>query len=1394
MTSCAVHPTNNSSNSNSSIQHKNGHGDEQGSADGGQSSSLSSTSSSSSASASRNSSTANTSTTNSAESAEKRAKALKSLIKKRIDPSQDFIKSHNKRVKFSETMQVFLYEMPDNQMPQIIALKSPAELNLMEFQQYMFEPPAEYQDFLAFEPPPDYRDFIANSLGVFRNEVTFDYIDDDEDDSEGSSGAANNANNPSPRSNHSSKNNHDKQKSHMLIANSGDHSSGQNSKWQSMILDNNLDSLEEEQIIGVLKEDDILQAIGSQISLPSVSNNSSSSEGHNGSHQMNGEQMDQNNGYDRSKSHYTFEMLDAVHDQNQHHLAYDEHLSSEDFPVHHQLNSYLLNAASGHLEDEEDDEACCIDGSSPNGSLQDLASDSSITSQDTIILINQQQQHNKQSYAMEDNIYENVQNRSNGELGGLLNSGKGHFEDANKRNSSSSSSSGGSLMEQERRDTTSLPPDKTPDGEGGGANGGDAVLYQNTSELMATVNAASSGTSSSSLVGKHMSANVNDQNHGHNSGNGEGGEQSVKNNQQHSMVSKFRQNLMFYETMMQQNSAVVAGAASSASSIPPNSNNVNSAKHVPNENGRSGGSGGALAGQTLQQHQQQQRNLASSEGTASGASHLIPVRFPLYTIVDANRASSSSSLSSASSSTSSLVCTTSNANAPQTLSVVTNNNGQQSLSTSPTQQLHQVSPNSSSTSSTSSSSGNMAHEYLLQYGGQRSAMLVQSGKMLPEGHSGPPAQSSNNNNNNNFTVPSSSNMANESVMSNGPYVSHVNMTMQAPSQQQQHQLQLSPRPSGPQASICLVNNNNGTNGQQFHAHHLTTANGMPLRPGQVVYRYPYAFIQHSTANGVQTIRPVQYILQTNPQTGAQSVLYNPRQIVINSNSVNNGNQQQQQQTPTSSGANMTAAGGNSSSTSQNNNNAGQAQMMNLSGGHGGQMPGEHSVSIPVRRILVPQGTVLAPRIMHIHPHPHHLQQQQVQQQQQQHKQAPPPYQYYVQQRHQQAAVFAYHQQQQQHQGQGQQNGPIRAPTPTPGQIHTVDVNSNQHLQQLHGGHTDFPNPSEIRRRDGLYAYPQVLLKAEEGGNAGGGQSQSDLNAEERDELEEFVQQEQQRTDRIRKRYSFTEDDDPTFGFARRPSVRGIRPKFGTTNEIIQQMTGSGTLPKAMSQGQSNGALMQHKLIAMNASGQPQTHGNHTIFAYGTIPKNAQFINLNQGQVIGGGQNHGPQMISIVKQMGDVQLNDKTGSQQQMLQATALSMNKSTSMPNGEAIFAVDSNGGPPGMVTTMSRDQLKLQLQKQLERQMQQQQQKQGMVVNRVSLPPGAQVLGARPLSGCDELSVRGVPEGSSFSPNHPNGGNGEVSAGHTTYGNNNKDSSKVNLVEGKQGNVDMASYYSLNV
>ncbi|KAL1116573.1 hypothetical protein AAG570_005045 [Ranatra chinensis] len=72
-----------------------------------------------------------------------------------------------------------------------------------------------------------------------------------------------------------------------------------------------------------------------------------------------------------------------------------------------------------------------------------------------------------------------------------------------------------------------------------------------------------------------------------------------------------------------------------------------------------------------------------------------------------------------------------------------------------------------------------------------------------------------------------------------------------------------------------------------------------------------------------------------------------------------------------------------------------------------------------------------------------------------------------------------------------------------------------------------------------------------------------------DELAVFVQQDASRIERLRKRYSggSTEQEEPPyqqqrpeFGFDRRPSVRGIKPRFGSTTEILQQMQSQMTPP------------------------------------------------------------------------------------------------------------------------------------------------------------------------------------------------------------------------------------------
>lgn len=60
-----------------------------------------------------------------------------------------------------------------------------------------------------------------------------------------------------------------------------------------------------------------------------------------------------------------------------------------------------------------------------------------------------------------------------------------------------------------------------------------------------------------------------------------------------------------------------------------------------------------------------------------------------------------------------------------------------------------------------------------------------------------------------------------------------------------------------------------------------------------------------------------------------------------------------------------------------------------------------------------------------------------------------------------------------------------------------------------------------------------------------------------DELALFVEQGAGRIERIKKRYNDTnnndDDEHDDYGFNRRPSVRGIKPRFGSTTEILQQM-------------------------------------------------------------------------------------------------------------------------------------------------------------------------------------------------------------------------------------------------
>lgn len=65
------------------------------------------------------------------------------------------------------------------------------------------------------------------------------------------------------------------------------------------------------------------------------------------------------------------------------------------------------------------------------------------------------------------------------------------------------------------------------------------------------------------------------------------------------------------------------------------------------------------------------------------------------------------------------------------------------------------------------------------------------------------------------------------------------------------------------------------------------------------------------------------------------------------------------------------------------------------------------------------------------------------------------------------------------------------------------------------------------------------------------------------ELESFVEQDQDRTERLKRRYKSGEEICDEYGFHPRPSVRGIKPKFSSTTEIIKQLQKQASIPKLL---------------------------------------------------------------------------------------------------------------------------------------------------------------------------------------------------------------------------------------
>lgn len=145
--------------------------------------------------------------------------------------------------------------------------------------------------------------------------------------------------------------------------------------------------------------------------------------------------------------------------------------------------------------------------------------------------------------------------------------------------------------------------------------------------------------------------------------------------------------------------------------------------------------------------------------------------------------------------------------------------------------------------------------------------------------------------------------------------------------------------------------------------------------------------------------------------------------------------------------------------------------------------------------------------------------------------------------------------------------------------------------------------------------------------------------QETDELIAFAQQDASRTEKIKKRYSAEsasapgsgaasdDDEQNDYGFNKRPSVRGIKPRFGSTNEILQQMQAqlaqppqpqiqiqtqtqtvtqmqSHTLPKQQQQAAQLAAKQQQAIVAHQQQIAAHHHQQHTS-AWAYYPDNQQ---------------------------------------------------------------------------------------------------------------------------------------------------------------------------------------------
>ena len=1030
-------------------------------------------------------------------------KQLKGLLKKPVRERSIKANGERKRVTFSETMQVFCDDWPQNLMPQIIALKSPTDFNLVEVQGYMFEPPVEYQDFLPFDPPPDYRDLIANSLCAFDNDLSINYIDEEEE--------------------------YDNSKIDHKISNE------YSSKWESMI---NNESLEEEQIIGLLKEDAILQAIGSHVSLP------------------------------------------------------EENLCPEDFPIHFPNKSV---DSSAKLAESELSDITSDDGndsqSSPTGSLQDIQSDSSITSQDTIILINTDANDNNES----------VQLLSNKNIFKEMKINNEDIEDIN--NSSNSESVVKCMPESEQMPIKFDPKDDSSQKESKSETDESLICEES---IESSENNSVKGTKEEVDSAPDVAHHREETNKSDCQTNGETNDTNdwndsqpsdaqlisdqkkfnlfIENNNelQSNHSNSFKRNLMFYENMFSTN------------------NNSNDAKseNMPNRD----------------------------KPIKQTVSHFFIQNSPQLPIItqtvannmnDNNKHLNQTSVSMVESKQ----IASQSCDKPQTV-----DNGQPvpPIRASLPPQSSQTQPNTNNWS---------ADEFIIEYTSEPKALVPSK------------------------RTASLSNFATAPMNTNSQFIRNPNV----------NDIQY------------LSLNRNGEIPKQW-----TTYNIDPHNSSQMQYQNP----------------PIQRSLSPNPMTQSSARPVSPQQTVFY--------QTRPQYTP--------------------------------------RYPPTHAMPVHVmyNRMSGPQPvpqrvSLRLPIMSQTLGRPH---------------KTPPPYHYHIQQ------------------------------------------HSNE-----------FPNPSEIRRRDGLNAYPHVLNQMPTAGTLPvppmhhqNSQNPSPHNMS-KDELEQFVEQDIQRTERIKKRYSMSEEDDPSFGFARRPSVRGIRPKFESTNEILKQMQTPNNSGLEKQMAGSHQSWPQSNTINTSYSNNSLSNNQSALQHSQTLPKKSQIVQIRF-------QPQNPTPVKYMNNSYDSSVADASQSAQGLHQSAkakqmggpqaSRTLPRPSSLISQSQMNAIRSEDGfVIRLPANVSREQLKQQIQRQIELQFQ----------SKMKQKTTAMAANPKPMMSSND--ERGAPEGASSSPKHSSdllfaknlstNSNPGVKGGETTANKqtndtkklvNNPDVTNTQTTNDSQGVI----YYAMNV